>query len=547
MFRAPSVPRGRAPGRAAVAAAVALAAPLALVAALGPSASAEGQAEGQANGQAEAGLYTDPFSTTFAAAANLTGQARDDAQRLGAVPTSTWLTSGSPAEVSAQAADVVSRANAEGDVATLVAYNVPFRDCAQYSAGGATSQAEYRAWIDGVADGVGDGEAVVVVEPDGLGVIPWYTTLEGTQEWCKPAEADAATAAAERFEMINYAVDTLGGLPGTKVYLDVGHNGWLNVGDATDRLIKAGVADADGFALNTSNYQYTANLTAYGRWVSSCIAYVTEVAPGDFGSCGNQYWNGGPANDWTGVAMSPYAEWSSGNPDPALDTAGVDSRYEQQLGDVEPSTHYVLDTSRNGRGPWEAPAGKYSDAETWCNPPGRGLGDLPTHETGEELVDAHLWIKVPGESDGKCYRGTGGPLDPERGTEDPAAGRWFTEQARELIELAAEPLPTPECAVDYRVTGRTATGFTGKLRLSVTGDETVSGWRLRFDLPAGTTVGRGTGAHFDQDGTIVTATHLRHNARLVPGGDPVPVSFKARGAAFEPGYVTLNGKPCLVS
>ena len=35
--------------------------------------------------------------------------------------------------------------------------------------------------------------------------------------------------------------------------------------------------------------------------MSQCIAYVTQVNPGDFGSCGNQYWNGGPATDWHGV------------------------------------------------------------------------------------------------------------------------------------------------------------------------------------------------------------------------------------------------------
>ena len=60
--------------------------------------------------------------------------------------------------------------------------------------------------------------------------------------------------------------------------------------------------------------------------------------------------------------------------------------------------------------------------------------------TGEPLVDAYLWIKVPGESDGQCFRGTGGPLDPERGMVDPPAGQWFVEQADELVELAVPAL-----------------------------------------------------------------------------------------------------------
>ncbi|MCK8436840.1 glycoside hydrolase family 6 protein [Streptomyces sp. D2-8] len=52
----------------------------------------------------------------------------------------------------------------------------------------------------------------------------------------------------------------------------------------------------------------------------------------------------------------------------------------------------VVDTSRNGNG---APA----DGE-WCDPAGRGLGPTPTLSTGEPRIDAYLWVKLPGESDG---------------------------------------------------------------------------------------------------------------------------------------------------
>ena len=70
----------------------------------------------------------------------------------------------------------------------------------------------------------------------------------------------------------------------------------------------------------------------------------------------------------------------------------------------------------------------------------RGIGIRPTMKTGNRLLDAYLWIKVPGESDGKCYRGTAGPQDPVRGMEDPDAGGWFPEQARELIQFASPPV-----------------------------------------------------------------------------------------------------------
>ncbi|MEV7286704.1 glycoside hydrolase family 6 protein [Streptomyces sp. NPDC093252] len=52
----------------------------------------------------------------------------------------------------------------------------------------------------------------------------------------------------------------------------------------------------------------------------------------------------------------------------------------------------VIDTSRNGNG--APPDGQ------WCDPPGRELGTAPTLRTGQARVDAYLWIKLPGESDG---------------------------------------------------------------------------------------------------------------------------------------------------
>lgn len=62
-----------------------------------------------------------------------------------------------------------------------------------------------------------------------------------------------------------------------------------------------------------------------------------------------------------------------------------------------PNKHFVIDTSRNGSGP--------SPDYQWCNPPGRSLGQQPTTNTGNPLVDAYLWVKGPGGSDGACGNG----------------------------------------------------------------------------------------------------------------------------------------------
>lgn len=52
----------------------------------------------------------------------------------------------------------------------------------------------------------------------------------------------------------------------------------------------------------------------------------------------------------------------------------------------------IIDTSRNGNG--------FSTSQGWCNPRGRALGDPPQAVTTNPAVDAYMWIKAPGESDG---------------------------------------------------------------------------------------------------------------------------------------------------
>jgi endoglucanase len=55
-------------------------------------------------------------------------------------------------------------------------------------------------------------------------------------------------------------------------------------------------------------------------------------------------------------------------------------------------------------------------------------------------VDAFLWVKRPGESDGQCTRGTAGPEDPVYGAVDPPAGQWWAEYAHGLAQRANPPL-----------------------------------------------------------------------------------------------------------
>ena len=85
---------------------------------------------------------------------------------------------------------------------------------------------------------------------------------------------------------------------------------------------------------------------------------------------------------------------------PTAAEVGYDEQVLDALGNPA-NLHIVVDTSRNGNGP----------GTTWCDPAGRAIGQLPTADTGNPLVDAYLWVKDPGQADG-CAA-PAGAFDPE--------------------------------------------------------------------------------------------------------------------------------------
>jgi endoglucanase len=174
------------------------------------------------------------------------------------------------------------------------------------------------------------------------------------------AGLDCLSPARQRLRttLVRNAIERLGRRPGVGVYVDAGHPAWHPAAVVAERLRAAGIAGASGFALNVSNYRSTREVLAYGTKVSRLVG----------------------------------------------------------------GKHFVVDTSRNGRGPLPV-ARQKTEEDAWCNPPGRGLGHAPTARTGHPLADAFLWIKRPGESDGTCNGG-------------PPAGAWWPEQALELARLA---------------------------------------------------------------------------------------------------------------
>ena len=233
--------------------------------------------------------------------------------------------------------DAVMRTMSEGGaLPVLVAYNIPQRDCGGLSGNTGTTPSAYRAWIAEFAAGIGSRRATVILEPDALAGIDCLTAADQSQ----------------RLALLSYAVETLRASGSVSVYLDGGNPGWRTAATMASRLARSGIALAQGFALNVSNFIGTSENVAYGSELSSLVG----------------------------------------------------------------GKHFIIDTGRNGTG--AAPD------KQWCNPAGRALGPTPTARTNIALVDAFLWVKAPGISDGAC----GGAA---------AVGEWMPEYALGLAQRAA--------------------------------------------------------------------------------------------------------------
>jgi endoglucanase len=373
------------------------------------------------------------------------GDAKDAGLLAGmeATPSAVWLTGGTPAQVAKQVRTTLFEASLERAEPVFVLYDIPGRDCSQYSAGGALDQSAYQAWVDGVENAIGSTHAVLLEEPDALGNMPSDCAL--------PTSTYPYTD-TQRLAEINYAVTALEKDPNATVYLDGTNSHWQAVGNIATRLVQAGVARAQGFFLNVSNYLTNTANQYYGTWVSDCIAMTTDPSNWAYGKpsdCASQYYPASVDDPSTWVLT---AQW-----------------YAQNMAGAVASTHYVIDTSRNGQGansmqeyaaaPYQQPADVIATlfAGNWCNGTGAGLGLRPTANTNVPLLDAYLWVKTPGQSDGQCdavgkvrawdysaYTRPGWPADPADqalfdplwGTDDPAAGTWFPSQALQLARNA---------------------------------------------------------------------------------------------------------------
>lgn len=281
-------------------------------------------------------LYVDPNSAAKRQAETWRRARPVDAELIAHIadqPVARWL-GGWVRDIRREVSQAVSTVTGAGALPVFVAYNIPYRDCGSYSAGGSATANAYRAWIKDFAAGVGGRSAIVILEPDALAGM----------------DCLGAAGQAERTALLRDAVTVLRAARAA-VYLDAGHANWHAPDVMASRLRQAGIATASGFSLNVSNFASTEANIAYGEKVSKLVG----------------------------------------------------------------GKHFIIDTSRNG---------VQTNSKEWCNPRGRALGLAPTTNTGHPLVDAFLWVKAPGESDGTCGGG-------------PQAGTWWSAYALELSRMAS--------------------------------------------------------------------------------------------------------------
>jgi cellulose 1,4-beta-cellobiosidase len=357
--------------------------------------------------------------------------------------------------LAAQMDNALAKAASSPVTIEIVVYDLPGRDCAALASNGeipatAAGLTQYESqYVDPIAAILGQAKyansnlrVVAIIEPDSL---PNVVTNQ--------SKSACATATPYYESGIEYALNKLHAIPNVYNYLDIAHSAWLgwpsnmsqtpNVYNTVVRATSAGYASIDGFISDTANYTPTQEplltnptLSVGGQPVDSATFY--------------QY---NPTFDELTYDTQMYN---------ALVSAGFPS-----------SKRFLIDTSRNGWGPTHpttitqaSDVNSYVAANKidkrpfrgdWCNQNNAGIGARPADQPlgASSPIEAFVWIKPPGESDGDYPSGShthGDPHCDPSGTNtdgnggtystgsipgyDVPAGQWFAYEFQMLVRNA---------------------------------------------------------------------------------------------------------------
>jgi cellulose 1,4-beta-cellobiosidase len=338
--------------------------------------------------------------------------------------------------------------------AQFVIYNLPGRDCSALASNGELGVDElprYKAeYIDPIAAIMADPKyaplrIIAIIEIDSLPNL--ITNLNVAK--CATMQQNGGYVNG-----VAYALQKLGAIPNVYNYIDAAHHAWIgwdtNFGPSANLFaqtadVSGSKSNVHGFITNTANYSalvepyFTINSTVNGttvrqsRWVDWNF-YVDELS---------------------------FAQ--------AFRNRLIQSGFSSNLG-------MLIDTSRNGWGGSARPTGpgpmtdvnafvdggridRRIHAGNWCNQSGAGLGERPRSAPASG-IDAYVWIKPPGESDGSSTlipnndgKGFDRMCDPTYGGNErngnsmtgalpnaPISGAWFSAQFQQLMANAFPPL-----------------------------------------------------------------------------------------------------------
>ncbi|MEU8203565.1 glycoside hydrolase family 6 protein [Streptosporangium sp. NPDC049046] len=195
----------------------------------------------------------------------------------------------------------------------------------------------------------------------------------------------------------------------------------------------------------------------------------------------------------------------------------------------------VIDTSRNGNGP---------QGSEWCDPPGRAIGTPSTNATGDSMIDAFLWIKLPGEADG-CIAAAG-QFVPQRAYDlAMAAGPGPDPTPTPTPTVTPTPTPTPTpgggkaCTASYQLIGSWPGGFQAEVTVRNSGGAALTGWTVNWSFPNNQSITQLWNGQHTQSGASVSVRNVSHNGNLSAGA--------TANFGFTGNWSGSNGAPSSVS
>ncbi len=352
--------------------------------------------------------------------------------------------------------DHLNAALAQGaSYAQFVIYDLPGRDCSALASNGELGPTEigrYQSeYIDPIATIFADPKyaalkIVAVIEIDSL---PNLVTNTGSRNTATP-ECNTMLANGNYQKGIQYALNKFHPISNVYNYIDAAHHGWIGWDDNftasatmfadTARGTTAGLASVDGFITDTANYSAlkepfitvtdqtrTTEWIDYNRYVDEstfAAAFRGQLITDGFSSNIGMLID--TSRDGWGGPDRPTKASTSTDPNTFVNQSRVDRR--PHLGD-------------------------------WCNQAGAGLGERPKAAPAAG-IDAYVWIKPPGESDGASKaipndegKGFDQMCDPSYGgnprnnnhpsgalPDAPLSGHWFSAEFHQLLQNAYPPL-----------------------------------------------------------------------------------------------------------